>query len=63
MGEMNLMVAIRAKADQVFGGIIAERTARTNTVYLKAFPRFRNVGIASHLALGHRCEACDRNLG
>jgi hypothetical protein len=29
----------------------------------EGIPRFHNFGIASHLALAHRYEACDRNLG
>jgi hypothetical protein len=34
---VKLTVAIGAKSDQIFSGIIAKCTTRTNMVYLKAF--------------------------
>ena len=35
--SVGITVAICAKRDQIFGGIVAKRTARTNMVYLKLF--------------------------
>jgi len=35
--SVGVTVAICAKSDQIFGGIVAKGTARTNMVYLKAF--------------------------